>query len=174
MYLIIIVLIILLVAVWLVSKFLYKQIALRTQNKWLRMIPLLPSAALVYILYTAVYPGEDFYKEDFKEITGLEFPHNGKILYKTASFPDQFGDYASTAVVRVSLSFYSELEDHLQQTITHNQKNEWFKSQFNSIAQKTVQQPIVRYFYWQPEDGKYFGVGFLTDNQSVIVHRTSW
>ena len=161
-------------AVWLVSKFLYQQIALRTENKWLRMISLLPSVALVYILYSAVYPGEDFYKEDFKEITGLEFPHNGKILYKTASFPDQFGDYASTAVVRVSLSFYSELEDHLQQTITHNQKNEWFKSQFNSIAQKTVQQPIVRYFYWQPEDGKYFGVGFLTDNQSVIVHRTSW
>ena len=77
-------------------------------RKW-KLIALLPLLTVGYFIYTAIYPTEDFYKTDFKEVTGVNFPIEARIQYKSSTFPDPFGDYQSISVVKVSRSFYDSL-----------------------------------------------------------------
>src|SRR6187455_2995215 len=63
-----------------------------------------------------------FYKHDFKAVTGIEFPEDAKILYKTADFPDHSGDYTSVSIVRVNSRFFEDLPSSLQKKgLTENQ-----------------------------------------------------
>ncbi|HEY3387109.1 MAG TPA: hypothetical protein VGK46_11405, partial [Saprospiraceae bacterium] len=82
-------------------------------DKRLKLIALIPLLTFGYFIYTSFFPPDSFYKEDFKEITGIDFPENGEITYKSATYPDQFGDYGSTSIVKVDKEFYEELEEQL-------------------------------------------------------------
>src|SRR3982751_5115802 len=63
-----------------------------------------------YQIYLAFFPSDEFYIYDFKKVTGLAFPLSGKILTKSASFPDLHGDYNSCALIQVSESDYETLK----------------------------------------------------------------
>jgi hypothetical protein len=64
---------------------------------------------VVYSIYTAIYPPDRFYIEDFEYYTELKFPPSSKILKKNADYPDQHGKYTSIAVVQLSKSDYKNL-----------------------------------------------------------------
>ena len=71
---------------------------------------------VVYQVYRAFFPSDDFYRYDFKKVTGLAFPASGKILHKYASFPDLHGDYDSCALIQVSTLDYEKLKENFQPT----------------------------------------------------------
>lgn len=48
-----------------------------------------------YEIIGAVYPYDDWYKENFQINSGMDFPKNGKIIYKDAGFPDIHGHFIS-------------------------------------------------------------------------------
>jgi hypothetical protein len=140
----------------------------------LKLFLLIPVVFIGITIYTAIYPSEDFYKEDFKEITGLDFPQAGSIVFKSASYPDQFGDYGSVSIVRISKEFLFELEGQLRdkgfkKTFERNGSNE-----LDRALKEIGNREIEKEFSVEYERGIYYYVAFLSDKETIIVNRQSW
>lgn len=146
-------------------------------DKRLRLIALLPILTIGYFVYTAFFPTESFYKEDFKEVTGVDFPENGEIIYKSATYPDQFGDYGSTSIVKVDKEFYDGLEAHLKEKgLEDNVNSEEDSGPVDSatISKKIGKKKIEKSFSITVGGGIFYYVGFVSDKETLIVQRQSW
>lgn len=83
------------------DKFLSKKIAITVkQINWIAIGLIVMCYACP--IYDAIYPSDDFYEDDFKETFQIEFPDSGKIISKSATFPDIHGDYTSMALFSVN------------------------------------------------------------------------
>lgn len=149
----------------------YMFVKKRNYNKKIRLIALLPILIVGYFIFDAIYPSEEFYKEDFTEVTGLNFPESGKFIYKTATFPDQFGDYTSISIVTVDRKFYDSLLAHLSKNNFNLIKEDNF---FTGDIHKKYNDRYVKKTFSRELNGKIFTVGFLSDKESIIVERVSW
>jgi len=90
--------------------------------KW-RIIEFIPIIIVGYFIYGAFYPSEGFYREDFKEVTGIELPKNSKFEYKTAGYPDTHGDYSSVSIIEIGTKFYIKLQSDLTKNgLTESEK----------------------------------------------------
>jgi hypothetical protein len=146
---------------------------LNKRDKRLKLLLLLPLAYLVYSIYTAVYPPDSFYKIDFKEVTGVDFPSDAEIIFKTASYPDQFGDYGSVSIVKVDRKFYEELPAHLERKGLLEKSKSHGSVEFDEAMNRIKDKKIERQFSLEQVGGYYY-VAFLSDNESLIVNRQSW
>lgn len=91
-----------------------KENILRFLSVALFAITNISAAAALFEVYTAIYPLESFYKEEFKKVTGLDFPASGRFLFKDASYPSWQGDYESCAIIEVSREDYVMLRSKMQ------------------------------------------------------------
>ena len=91
------------------SILIYLIIKKRKLNRKFQLLALIPILTISYIIYDAIYPSDSFYKEDFYEVTKIKFPENGDIIYKTATFPDQFGDYTSISISKIDKSDFRNI-----------------------------------------------------------------
>ncbi|MFC5683817.1 hypothetical protein ACYE2N_01620 [Flavobacterium sp. MAHUQ-51] len=151
----------------------------RNYDKRLRLIALIPILINGYYIYTAFYPTDSFYKEDFKEVTGLYFPENGEIMYKTATYPDQFGDYGSTSIVKVDNEFYERLVGQLKtKGFSDNiaKKEDDIGGPFDSakIEMEIGKKEIEKEFSMTADGGIFYYVGFVSDKETLIIQRQSW
>lgn len=144
-------------------------------DKRLRLLALVPVLAAGYVVYTALYPTEEFYREDFREVTGTEFPANGVIAYKSATYPDQFGDYTSVSVVRVDQAFYRGLLQRLPgQGFTRPGPEDLGLPASNRIKEALAGRTVVQEYSLEKPHGKVYYVGFLSDRKTLVVQRASW
>lgn len=157
-----------------ISYFIYRWIKKKEFNKNYRLLALIPIIIVGYFIYEAIYPDTDFYKTDFKEVTEIEFPKNGKILYKTASFPDQFGDYTSSFLVEFDIQQIKKLEQNLKTKGFVKEENKMSSNQLDYIENKKRNIKYSAEYVKNADGGKYYSVGFLNDNKSVIITRVSW
>ena len=152
----------------------YRFIEKRNYDKRLRLIALIPILTLAYFIYTAIYPNNDFYKDDFKEVTGIEFPASGKIIYKTASYPDQFGDYGSASLIKVDKDFYEKLKTQIKAkglTKTSERNDSYELDQaLGKIGDKKIEEEYSS----EEGGGVYYYVAFLSDNETLVINRQSW
>lgn len=149
----------------------------RNYDKRLRLIALLPILTIGYFIYTAFFPAESFYKEDFKEVTGIDFPDNGEIIYKSATYPDQFGDYGSTSIVKVDKEFYEGLEEQLKaKGLVDNVDSEEDSGPFDwaKISKELGANKIEKSFSITVGGGIFYYVGFVSDRETLVVQRQSW
>lgn len=83
--------------------------------KWIKFyIFLLVFAFLGYQIYTAIYPTESFYREEYLRLTEREFPKSAKIIYKDTSYPDHFGKYYSVSHIEVSEEDFHQLLNDIE------------------------------------------------------------
>ncbi len=153
--------------------FTYRFIKKKDFDKRFRLIALFPILFIGFILYRSFYPGESFFRDDFKEVTSFEFPDNGKFLFKTATFPDHFGDYTSTAITSVDEDFYRELPQKLLVLGFKDTTNSINPNEFHKFLSH-VQSKQIDQMYTYEEPGKYFVVCFLSDKKSLLIQRVSW
>ncbi len=156
------------------SYLIYQWIKKKEFNRIYKLLALIPLIFVGYIVYDAFYPDDDFYKTDFKEVTAIEFPQNGKIIYKTASFPDQFGDYTSSFLVEFDEEFINKLEIILKNNNFIKKVNELNSNELNYIENREDNIKYSVQYIKDDEIGKYYSIGFLNDKKSVIVTRVSW
>jgi len=152
----------------------YRFIKRRNYDKRLRIIALTPILIMSYLIYTAVYPSEDFYRQDFQEVTGMELPEQVEFKYKSATYPDHFGDYTSVSIIKVGKDFYNKLPNTLTKKglIANGQKIH--TTEFDIALKHMDNLEIEKEFSMEEGGGVYYYVGFLTDNESIIVKRLSW
>jgi hypothetical protein len=141
----------------------------RNYDKRLRLIALIPILTIGCIIYTAIFP-----PEDFKEVTGIEFPDNGEIIYKSATYPDQFGDYGSTSIVKVDRQFYESLGGQLEKKGMTDDKEDSGPFDFREISKEIGTNKIEKEFSSIADGGIFYYVGFLTDKETLVVQRQSW
>ena len=129
---------------------------------------------LGWLVYRALYPGPDFYAGVYEEVTGARPPAGAALGCRTASYPDQQGDYGALAVYRLSGEDEAALRARLtaagfvdtRGTIT----DEAVRGAPDCLRLDGVSDFLER------EDFAhqcYVSVGFYGDGR-VLVHRTSW
>jgi hypothetical protein len=157
-----------------ISYLIYRWIKKREFDKKYRLLALIPSIIVGYFIYDAVYPDNDFYKTDFKEVTEIEFPEKGEIIYKNASFPDQFGDYTSSFLAEFDEEYIKKLEANLKNKNFIRQENKMSSNELDYLENRKGNIKYSSEYTKELDGGKYYSVGFLNDNKSVIVTRVSW
>ncbi|SDY11738.1 hypothetical protein SAMN05444411_1292 [Lutibacter oricola] len=143
-------------------------------DKRLRLISLIPILIVGYFIYDSIYPSSDFYKVDFKEVTNMEFPVSGQIKYKSASFPDHFGDYSSSFLAEFENNDLDRIENQLKEYGFEKRENKVGCNELDYIERKKDRMEYSRQYVKEPENDRYYFVGFLNDHKSVIVTRISW
>lgn len=78
-------------------------------KKWLKIIPIVVLALLAYIVWGAFFPGKDFFRNEFENVVGIEYPKDARILLKKATFPDTHGDYSAVALIELTPTIYEQL-----------------------------------------------------------------
>jgi hypothetical protein len=130
------------------------------------------SAGVFYLMYTALYPTESFYKREFQKITGLPFPSSGSFLFKEASYPDIHGDYDSCALVQVSDRDYGNLRSKMRVR----------KSAMGAVGTECMQHlveacgacPVLAESSTDNPGGEYSYWALVGNRSAVIINYVSW
>jgi len=143
----------------------------RLNPKW-RIIAFIPVIAVGYFIYIAFYPSAEFYKEDFKEVTGIEFPESSIFEFKTASYPDLHGDYTSVSIVNVDEEFYIKLPLNLiKNGLSENEANIEHTEKDKAISRLNDRK--IETEFSKENEGKFYYVAFLSDKKTILVQRSS-
>jgi hypothetical protein len=156
------------------SILIYKFIKRKGFDKKFRVIALIPILIFAYLIFTAIYPSNEFYEEDFSEVTTLKFPENGIIKYKSASYPDQFGDYTSCFLAEFEKEYLEKLKRTIIEKGFVEKSGKIGCDELTYIENQIKDKKYIKEFSKEVEGGKIYYIGFLNDNKSVVIERTSW
>ena len=156
----------------LIIYFLYKWLA-KKGYRWIGLLIIAISiSTLAYGMYTAIYPTDSSYFEDFKKVTSLDIPKSAVIIKKTASYPDFHGDYISCSIMKLSKGDYQSVLDTLSKDKTILKNPEIAGSdQLDEIIKTRNISDIKKSFSREIPDKDYFTyIGFFKDNESILVY----
>jgi hypothetical protein len=127
----------------------------------------------IYEAYTAIYPTDSFYLDEFKEVTLREAPKTAEVIKKKASYPDFHGDYCSSALIKLSRHDYTNLLNELSRDKRFIKNGELItSSEFDEVMGKLKTEQIKSGFTRQipGEEDHYLYIGFLDDQETIIVY----
>ena len=156
-----------------ISYFLFWFLKRRFENRSIKYFSFIPIAVMCYLIISAIFPSSEFFEEDFKEVTNLDFPKSSKIIYKDASYPDQFGDYTSVFAVKCDRENYSKIQNQLTKIGYIKNGEKWNSNEIDEALQKS-EANIVNEYSKNESGGKLLYAAFLSDNQTIIFSRVSW
>ncbi|RPD45391.1 hypothetical protein DNI29_18590 [Hymenobacter sediminis] len=164
---------------WAIYRWLHKRVSLRAARYFL-VLPSTLLLLLAYFVYTAFYPTDDFYEQEYVRVTSLPVPASVRVVAKDASYPDQHGDYAACARFEVSSEEYESVllsvsaDRHFTST-NFQSDSSFIGSESFSIATKGI-HPADYYRTFSKgvvQENAYQFIGFLKDHRTVIVYRCS-
>jgi hypothetical protein len=123
-------------------------------------------------MYYAIYPDDDFYRGEFKSISGIELPKDAVIQHKFATYPNHFGEYSSTALIMTNSKFIETLPHVLQQQGLKKTENSSLGFHSFHEVMKQAEHPIIETHYSGSDknsDRFIHYVGFLPDQKSMII-----
>lgn len=148
-----------------INVWIYKKLRKTRYRKYAFLVPVLCSLFVGYHVYFALFPKDDFYKEDFESLSNMKFPKTGTILFKDADYPDIHGHYTSIAIVELpSVDF-----NKMQQEIEANKSFQHCKILYNTdtYTDKGFDCGKIKMQYYQ---GKLL-LSFYNDNKTVFIQR---
>lgn len=156
----------------LLTFWMYKILRKRTgDSKW-KIFSLLPIFILGYVVYGAFYPSEEFYKEDFREVTGIDLPENSEFKYKNASYPDINGDYTSVSIIKIGSEFYKSLQsDVIKNGLSQNELTISSKEMNN--AKRHINGLEIDHQFSKENENTFYYVAFLSDKRTLLIQRLS-
>ena len=127
----------------------------------------------IYLTYDAIYPSNEFYEDEFKNVTLRELPTSAKFIKKSASFPDFHGDYCSSSQIKLSKEEYTKLlaELIIDKRLTADTSSFHIKEFTNTLDQK--KQDSIIYRFSRIKDVKadlYLQIQFYNDGQTIFVN----
>jgi energy-coupling factor transporter transmembrane protein EcfT len=148
--------------------FSYRWLSRKGYQKVGLLVSVLAIGMLAYFVYFAIYPDDDFYKNDFEHYTDMPFPDSGKIINKDASFPDTHGKYASCALIKFSEADYGTLLLEISTDTTFKaDHNLGYSGMFSQVAKGVNRNDTVKVVR-----KKKLNIAFLNDKKTVIVEHT--
>jgi hypothetical protein len=127
---------------------------------------------IAYNIYTAIFPTDDFYYDEFRTVTLKPIPKSAVIVKKTASYPDFHGDYTSVSLIKLSKQDYRKLLSeiradkrlHKGEIIGSSELDETMGKQFEGRVTAVFNRTIPN------ESDHYLTIMFLNDAQSIVVY----
>ncbi|MCK4635721.1 MAG: hypothetical protein KAT32_02560 [Candidatus Moranbacteria bacterium] len=120
-----------------------------------------------YFTYTAFFPTDSFYEDEFKSIVGLDFPNSGKIIEQSATYPDFHGDYHSNFTVKLSKNDFTELLNFI--------KNDEYFSYEEKGLEKSCYKDMKTVFYASHSAiGEGDVMQFCEDLETVIISKSRY
>ena len=155
----------------LVAFLIYKLIKRTKWNPWFRALAFVPFITYWILTYQ---PKDAIYYSAFERVTRVELPDDFDILLSNHSDYDDFGDYYAFAVFKVDTRTFKKVDESFEIRSKENTtEREIPKSVKEYLYGKS--KNIVRnaYHYWKLEGLELYGAT-LSDNQTVIIYRSSW
>lgn len=132
-----------------------------------------------YHTYTAFYPSDSFFEDEFENSTKMQFPNSGKILEKEASYPDMHGDYTSSAIILVNDSDFNLILKQIQQNKTF--QPDTLNISFGREIQKKVNlltnadfKMVYSNYELAHQLSSMFVIAFDFKNKIIIFEWSSW
>jgi hypothetical protein len=125
-----------------------------------------------YFIFTAFYPTESFYKDEFKEFVGLKLSNEAKIVAKKASYPDLHGDYCSAALIVLPTNEYNMILNYIKNDKNMNDSSEIGSDEYSYVFNKCSMKKFIYKISKKVKD-TYFFIGFFDDNKTIVIHRSS-
>lgn len=129
----------------------------------------------IYYTWTAFFPTDDFYKEEFEQNTELDFPKTGVIIDKKSDYPDFHGDYSASAIVEMDKIEFENLKSELIRNVNFQvdttKQNIGATTGYYKITEGIKEESIeVVYFHIRKE---WFKIAFLNNGTTIIFERSS-
>ncbi|MEQ8241148.1 MAG: hypothetical protein RIA69_18180 [Cyclobacteriaceae bacterium] len=131
------------------------------------------SAYFVYSAYTAIYPTDEFYLDEFKEVTLREAPESTQVTAKIASYPDFHGDYCSASMFTLDEHDYEQLLTELQNDERLSVEDRISGSQELDQVLTSEQAEKIDFGFIRnrpSEIDHYRYIGFLNDGRTIVIH----
>ncbi|WP_426328470.1 hypothetical protein [Pedobacter sp. R-06] len=124
-----------------------------------------------YSIYTAFYPQDSFYFEEYETVVRKTVPKSAEIISKSASYPDIHGNYCSVSLMKLSDQDYGNLYRHIYQNKEFENPELVISETLTEILNLTTAKNIV----WRQrkktgEDWNHYFIGFLKDRKSIIIY----
>lgn len=128
-----------------------------------------------YQTYFSFFPSTDFYRDEFKINTGMNLPVSADILDMDSVYPDQHGDYWSTAIIKLNEADYRKLKLDISrlkdfQIDTSSQKI-GITIEYRNIAKDIKENDLETVFFNTKKE--WFKLGFHKDQRTIIFERSS-
>ena len=127
-----------------------------------------------YSTYTAFYPPDSFYKEEFKYNTDVELPQSAEIIDKDSDYPDFHGDFAASAIIKLNEVDYAKLKTEIAELKNYEVDEtreigitQECRSLIKNISDSDMDIVLKKI------DGVWFKVAFLKDKKTIIFERSS-
>ncbi|MFN0187505.1 MAG: hypothetical protein ACKVQV_02255 [Bacteroidia bacterium] len=131
--------------------------------------------SIVYFSYTAFYPTDSFYEDEFEDNTGLDFPLTGNILFKNASYPDQHGDYSATALFKVSKKDFNHILTAIQSDNKFLIDTTPFTFNLAISNTKIMENCFTKCYTLNGKDSDLnFTISFNDKDNLIEIQRDSW
>ncbi|MFK5981521.1 MAG: hypothetical protein QM499_01305 [Flavobacteriaceae bacterium] len=129
----------------------------------------------VFSTWTAFFPMNGFYKEEFENNTELKFPESGKIISKDSEYPDFHGDYWAAAIIEVNEKDFKKLKDELINSenfiVDTSNKKIGITREFDNLIKNIEYEDIEIVFLNKTKE--WFKIAFLKDGKTIIFERSS-
>lgn len=140
-------------------------------NPWFRTLAFLPFLAFWIITYE---PADAIYHYAFEEVTGEKIPEDFRIIEKSHSSCDEFGDYFAFAVFEVDATTHQKVNKKFKFKAHENKilsdKPQSVEEYFKAHPEKNIQNS----YHFRDEGGvELYGTTF-SDRKTVLVYRWSW
>jgi hypothetical protein len=157
----------------LLQRYLFKKGYIKVEIKQtLKLIIIILTICIsTYFTYDAFYPSNAFYLNEYRKITLREAPRTANILRKSSSYPDMHGDYGACALIRLSKQDYEILYKEIQDD-KNMKPGEIIGSEEFSDVMKGININEIKAGYIRPigKEDHYLYIGFLKDNQTILIH----
>lgn len=129
-------------------------------------------ASLLYFIYEAIYPSDEFYLMEFETVTLQEAPESSEVIAKSASYPDFHGDYCSYSRIKLANTDFEKLFRSIEAnsqfspgvSMGSQERDEALKSQLEISILKS----FVRSESGWPDH--YYEILFLESREHVDIH----
>jgi hypothetical protein len=129
----------------------------------------------IYSTYTAFYPTDDFYEEEFEYNTGLDFPTSGDILTKNASYPDLHGDYSATALFKTDSKDFKKILTAIQKDSKFQLDTIPYKFNLANFDKTIKETSFNKCFTLNRQDRDLiFKISFNDKDKLIEIQRDSW
>lgn len=125
-----------------------------------------------YNIYFAIYPGESFYVDEFKNAASWNLPKTTHFLKKEASYPDFHGKYGTAFLIEVSKEDFNNLESELLSEKRFKKGVLHGSPEITDVMQGYDENNIDTGLATEDETDRshYCFVGFFKDKKTIIVH----
>ena len=141
------------------------KININTKRRVKHLLIALTVLIATYHTYTAFYPTDSFYYDEFKRVTLREIPKSARIIEKEASYPDFHGDYSSECKIKLSKEDYLKLFNAIIKD-----------KRFGKVSQSgylKIRNQYASLIFERNEIGNedcYLQISFLIDKETILVN----